>query len=120
AWQADGQALTALGRKEEADKALARFKKLSEERQKAQLAQGSAAKALEGLDRAKPLLAAGRYEEALKIAREEVAIAPDDPRPRMQEVKTLLLLRRGEEAMAAARATLALAPGSADAFYQIG
>ena len=120
AWQADGQALTALGRRDEATQALARFKKLAEERQKAQLAQGSAAKSLEGLDRAKPLLASRRYEEALKIAREEMAIAPDDPRPRMQEVKTLLLLRRGQEAMESARATLALAPGSADAYYQLG
>lgn len=119
-WQLYGQVLAALGRREESTKALERFRELSEVQRKVQLAQGSKATLREGLARAEPYVAAGQYDEVLRIAREEVALDPGNLRARMLETKSLLLLRRMDEAAKSAKATLALAPESADAHYQMG
>lgn len=119
-WQLYGQVLAALGRRDESAKALARFKELSEAQRKVQLAQGNSATLREGLARAEPFVAAGKYEDALRLIREELALDPGNLRAHMMEVKTLLLMHRADEAAKSAEATLALAPDSADAHYQMG
>src|SRR5262249_13806233 len=104
-WQLQGQVLAALGRREESTQALARSAAVSTARQKVQRAQGSSAVMREGLARAEPYLAGGQYEEALRIAREEIAIDPASLPARMTEVKSLLLLRRLDDAAKAAAET---------------
>lgn len=66
------------------------------------------------------LIDAGDAEAALKVARREARLAPEDPRPLLLEASALLRLNRPEEAVAGAEQALALAPENPDALYLRG
>jgi tetratricopeptide (TPR) repeat protein len=122
AWQSFGQALMGAGRREDAQKALARFSELSA----AQAAKATATTAevpLPGspqLREAMKLMELGHYEKALETARAEAARAPDDLWARVLVVRNLLLLERKEEALGVAEETFRLAPDNPDVVYQRG
>jgi Flp pilus assembly protein TadD len=124
AWQALGQVLAQLGRREEAARALERFREITDNAVPEALAEVELDPAAGSTDRqlreALRLLGIGRGDEALRIARQETALAPQDPRPLLVESRILLLLDRADEAMVPAESALALAAGDADAWYQRG
>jgi tetratricopeptide (TPR) repeat protein len=117
AWQAYGQTLTAVGKKEAAGKALTRFRDLSAARVQAknQAAQGAPA-----ADPVVALMEKGELDKALAAVRERGKAAPKDLGPRALEMRILLLLKRPEEALKVAQGMVDLAPGSPDAFYARG
>ncbi|HWN43024.1 MAG TPA: tetratricopeptide repeat protein [Thermoanaerobaculia bacterium] len=122
-WQVYGQALAGAGRREEAQKALARFQELS----KAAAGSGRNKPKQPGqeptdvaLSEAARLSAAGQADKALEVIRREREVATDDLRLRFMEVQLLLILKRFDEASKAAEETLKVAPGNADALYQRG
>ena len=123
AWQSLGQALSAAGRTEDADRAMKRFQELAAARQTRSLDQAE-------LDAADPtgreikrgffLARNGSADEALEIARSEAALAPGDFRPWLLESMALLVLDRPGEALASADRALEIAPDNADGYYQRG
>ncbi|MEA2558758.1 MAG: hypothetical protein QOH06_262 [Acidobacteriota bacterium] len=120
-WQVYGQALAGSGRREDAQKALAKFQELSK------AAAGTGKPKQPGQDptnialsEAARLSAAGQADKALEVIRREREVAAEDLRLRMMEVQLLLILKRVDEASKAAEETLKLAPGNADALYQRG
>lgn len=122
AWQSLGDALTAAGRDGEAAEALDKARRLAAEsearRQAAEAAaQDPVAKLLREVQEA---MAAGEPQKALAILRQEIALLPDDVRPRLLEVRLLASLERYEEALRASEATVARFPDSVDACYQRG
>jgi tetratricopeptide (TPR) repeat protein len=124
ALQALGQVLAQLGRRDEATRALERFREMTENevpRTMDGVALDAAASSTERhLREALRLAGPRRGEEALAIARREAALAPDDPRPLLVESRILVLLGRADDALAAAESALRLAPDDADAWYQRG
>lgn len=124
-WQSYGQALAAVGRDEEARQALEEFQRLAQEAgpeteqmQRMRLAREDPTAA--NLERARVLLEEGQPEQALAMARAEVELAPEDPRPRLFESFLLLSLGRPQEALEVADALVAVAPESPDALHQRG
>lgn len=122
-WQALGQALAASGRKDEAAEALSRFQELAErevrtsvlEREES-LRDPTGGRVRKGFG----LVDGGKAQEALELARQEMRLAPEDPRPHLLAASALLHLERPEEAVEAAEHALALAPESPDAIYLRG
>ncbi|MGH9464740.1 MAG: tetratricopeptide repeat protein, partial [Thermoanaerobaculia bacterium] len=124
-WLQLGQALSMLGRPEEARVALARFQEILEE-------EGSVAESELRLDRdrkdpagrelrqALALAAERRFDEALEIADREAALAPGDLRPPLVASRILLLAGRAEEALHLAEQLVARQPDNADAVLQRG
>lgn len=125
AWQALGQALAGTGATEDARKALNRFQQLAE-------AQGSATDRQDRLQqeqqdptarelrRAAELSAAGAVEEALEVLHTEMALAPEDLRPRLMASQLELQEGNIEQALALADEAVQQQPTSADARYQLG
>ena len=125
AWQSLGQTLAALGQTEAGEEALRRFDELA----RAELPSSVRAEELErGVDdptgrqvrEAMRLLGDNRGAEALALLRQEIALAPDDIRPRLIESRALLALGRNQDALESAERALEIAPESADAYYQRG
>lgn len=125
AWQALGQALAANGQREEAQKALETFQELAkaEGNQTAQINRireqrddPTGAR----IDQAKGMLAQGQAADALKLLQTEIALEPEDVRPRLLASRALLVLGRSQEALQEARQAIALAPDDPDAVYQLG
>lgn len=124
-WQALGQALAATGATEEAREALERFQELAE-------ARGPATARRDRLrqDREDPtgrqvrlageLAAAGETARALEILETEMALVPDDLRPRLMASHIHLVGGRLEEALAVAQSAVKAAPENADGHYQLG
>jgi tetratricopeptide (TPR) repeat protein len=124
-WHQLGQAYAATGRVEEAQTALARFQEIVQNEVPAAMSDVELEKNLEDptgreLRDAMKLQADGNTEEALRVVREEMELAPDDPRPVLLESRFLLLDGRLDEALAAAERALEMAPGSPDSHYQRG
>ncbi|HEX5720247.1 MAG TPA: tetratricopeptide repeat protein [Thermoanaerobaculia bacterium] len=120
-WQVYGQALAGAGRREEAQKALARFQELSKAAAgKSKPKQPGQEPTDIALSEAARLSAAGQADKALEVIRREREVAADDLRLRFMEVQLLLILKRFDEASKAAEETLKLAPGNPDAIYQRG
>ncbi len=125
AWQALGQALGATGKRDEAQKALAKFQELAQK-------QGPTTEMSDRLkerqedptgfqiQRAKQMLAQGETKEALDLLQSEIALEPKDVRPRLLASRVLLVLGRSQEALDVAQQALALAPDDPDAVYQRG
>jgi tetratricopeptide (TPR) repeat protein len=119
AWQLLGRAQLAAGRREDATRSMERFREL-QSAQKEVMAQmedvdkGVADPTGRNLQRAADLAAGGRTEDALAMIRQEIGFVPNDPRPRIAEVKTLLEAKRTAEALKAAEAGLAAFPGNAE------
>lgn len=124
-WQSLGQALGAVGRRQEAEQALDRFRQVAaaegnETTRQNRQSQGIDDATGRELAKAWQLVGEGRFEAALGVVRTELALAPEDPRPRLAESRILLLLGRHEEALSAVERALGKAPTSADAWYQRG
>ncbi len=124
-WHQLGQAYAATGRVEEAQTALARFQEIVQNEVPAAMSDVELEKNLEDptgreLRDAMKLQADGNTEEALRVVRQEMELAPDDPRPVLLESRFLLLDGRLDEALAAAERALEMAPGSPDSHYQRG
>jgi Flp pilus assembly protein TadD len=122
AWKTLGDALVALGRREEAKEALARFRELtvrdSEAKRRAAAAlEDPVMKTLMGARRE---LAADEPDRALGLLRKEAALSPEDPRPRLFETRILMTRGRLEEAWRAAVTTRERFPDNADAIYHVG
>jgi tetratricopeptide (TPR) repeat protein len=119
-WQVYGQALAGAGRREEAQKALAKFQELSQATAGRSKKQPGEEPTEVALSEAARLSAAGQADKALEVIRREREVAADDLRLRFTEVQLLLILKRFDEASKAAEETLKLAPGNPDAIYQRG
>lgn len=125
AWQSLGQALAGLGRRDEAEKALAKFRALADSEGSVLQRQNRAGENREDatgreLRKASQLIGEGRFEAALGIVRTELALSPEDPRPRLAESRILLLLGQHDEALASVERALGKSPSFADAWYQRG
>ena len=143
AWAGLAQALTAAGRKDEAQQAAARAEELAKAASAPRPARPSmpatqepaapgpaapsgtaaapAAPALSAnLQEAMRLMSQGQNEAALAAVQREVEASPSDLRARALQVRLLLGLQRGPEALRAADAALALQPENPDLVYQRG
>lgn len=122
AWKGLGDALSALGRREEAKQPLETFRGLAEgANTERRIAESSAQDpGMKAILAAQQAMSRGERQRALAILRQEVALSPGDVRPRLLEVRLLLILQRLEEALAAAEKTVELFPDNADAIYQRG
>lgn len=119
AWQLLGRAQLAAGRREDATKSMETFRQLQSTQKEVMdqvkdVEAGIADPTGRNLQEAAAAAAAGRIDEALVRIRQEIAFRPDDPRPRVAEVKTLLEAKREAEALKAAEAGLGVFPGNAD------
>lgn len=124
-WQALGQALAAVGRVEEAQSALERFRDITHSEVPAsvkdmQLERDVADPTGRELRGALRLMADDRAAEALELLERERRLAPEDPRPLLLESRALLQLDRPAEALEAVEAAADLVPESADVVYQRG
>jgi tetratricopeptide (TPR) repeat protein len=123
-WHQLGQAYAATGRVEEAQTALARFQEIVKQEVPAAMKEVELEKNLEDptgreLRDAMKLQADGRTAEALALIRQEMELAPDDPRPVLLESRFLMFDQQLDEALGAAERALEMEP-SPDAFYQRG
>jgi tetratricopeptide (TPR) repeat protein len=119
-WQVYGQALAGAGRREEAQKALAKFQELSKAASEKKPKQPGHEPTDVALSEAADLSAAGQADKALEIIRREREVSAADLRLRIMEVHLLLILKRFDEASKAAEENLKLAPQNPDAIYQRG
>ncbi len=122
AWKSLGDALTDLGRQDEAKNALEKFRQLDEReidqrRLVETAAQDPGAKALVEAQKA---INKGEIPRALAVLRQEIALSPRDLRPRLLEMRVLALHERLPDALAAAETAVELFPEHADAIYQRG
>ena len=124
-FQVLGQALSALGRTEEAETAIRRYQNLTAA-STILTAPGDAD--LRNLDDptghavrlALQRAGSGDADRALEVLTREGRLAPDDPRPVIAASSVLLHAGRREEALAAAERALDMAPSNADGLYQRG
>lgn len=125
AWQLLGRAQLAAGRRDDATRSVEKFREL----QGAQKGNASTLSEAErgqtdptgrNLKQAKALSDAGRTDEALARIRQEIPLAPDDPRPRTAEITLLLAVKRPQEALTAAEQALKAAPGNPELLYLRG
>lgn len=124
-WQQLGQALAAVGRRDEAKTALERFQQIVSQEVPASLRDVQLEKDFEDptgreLREAMKELEKGDREKALAIARREMAIAPDDIRPHLVEANILLMSGDPGAALEAANRLVESAGWSADAYYLRG
>ncbi|HXO22096.1 MAG TPA: tetratricopeptide repeat protein [Thermoanaerobaculia bacterium] len=134
-WQAYAQTLTAMSKKDEADKALAQYREVTKEREQARAASAAAAKGGTGAPAggaaapatsgpaANPALALvqkGELDKALTTLRQQIQAAPKDLAPRMLEWRVLLMMKRNPEALQSAEQALQAAPENPDVLYARG
>ncbi len=124
-FQALGQALAASGDRDEAKKALDRFRELSRTADDDVASTNRRRRDIDDptgreLRAAMELAAAGELDQALERLDRESRLAPSDPRPAYAASSLLLDAGRNEEALAAADRALAAAPERADGLYQRG
>jgi tetratricopeptide (TPR) repeat protein len=124
-WQALGQALAGLGRREEAQAALERFQEISK-------AEISASKqelqdraelddpTLRALRETYALMSEQKFDAALLRIQEERALSRNDLRPVLLEARLLTIVERYPEALAIAEDVVRAAPDNADAVYLRG
>ncbi|HEX9731816.1 MAG TPA: tetratricopeptide repeat protein [Thermoanaerobaculia bacterium] len=122
AWESLGEALTAAGRDAEAGAARESLRRLAEEAQARRQAAEAAAQdpVNELLREVQEAVAGGEPQKALAVLRQEIALTPDDVRPRLLEVRLLASLERYEDALRSCEATVERFPDNVDAYYQRG
>jgi len=125
AWQLLGRAQLAAGRREDAARSTEKFREIQSSRKgnserMTEQERDEADPTGRNLKQAMALAAAGRTEDALAQIRQEIGLAPSDPRPRTAEVTTLLAAKRAQEALNAAEGALKASPGNADFLYLRG
>ncbi len=125
AWRQLGETLIELDRVEEAYRAMAEAQTLAEARrgrERETLADevppGATVEDL--IRQAGEHQAAGRGEEALATLRRAMALAPNDPRPRVMEIRLLISLHREAEALPRADMMVRIAPESPEGYYLRG
>jgi len=121
-WHQLGQALAAVGRPDEAQEALNRFQEIVQGEvpssvRDLQLENSRSDPTGARLREAMQLVSEDRFVEALAIARQEAALAPDDLRPFLTEARILLLAERLDEALALADDLVEAASANADVLY---
>ncbi|HEV2853775.1 MAG TPA: tetratricopeptide repeat protein [Thermoanaerobaculia bacterium] len=124
-WQLLGRAQLAAGRREEGARSMERFRQLqSQQKPNSQKVneqeRGTADPTGRNLEEARKMAAAGRTDEALSLIRQEIDLAPTDPRPRAAEISTLIAVRRTDEALKSVERALAGSPGNPDLLYLRG
>lgn len=118
AWQLLGETLTNLNRLEEAYEALAKAQAISEE-QRVNTVE-NAARAKKMLQKAFELRNQGQREAALAALREAIELAPQNPMPRILEVRLLIEMRRDQEALDRAENLVQITDGTAEALHLRG
>ncbi len=121
-WQQLGQALAAVGRRDEARAALDQFQSIVQNEvpgslRNIRLKGGFEDPVDRELRRAYLLMLQDQGAEALEIVQREARLAPEDPRPRLLEARIYLAQEDFDAAAAAAEALVAGLPGNADALY---
>jgi Flp pilus assembly protein TadD len=120
-WHLLGAALVENGDVDAARQALARARQLDEAAHEAAAQQAARREQARGLvERAARLHGERRNAEAVELLRQAVELAPDDPTPRMLEVRLLVSLDRHDEALARADELVAMQPGSPDVLHLRG
>jgi len=119
-WQELARALAASGESAKAEAALERFRALAEARKEAEVPGLKGRRRVDDttgrrLAEALEWSARGEVEKALDMVRQEISLAPRDPRPRLLEIRTLLSLGRTSEARQAAERTVETFPKLPDA-----
>jgi Flp pilus assembly protein TadD len=119
AWQLLGRAQLAAGHRDEATKSMAKFQELqraekSNSERVNEFERDAADPTGRNLQQAAGLAAAGKTDQALAAIRQEIALVPADPRPRVAEVTTLMAAGRLPEALKAAEASAGAVPGKPD------
>jgi Flp pilus assembly protein TadD len=116
-----GTALVETGEVDAAREALARARELEEAAHEAAARQAAQREQARGLvERAARLHGERRNAEAVELLRQAVELAPDDPTPRMLEVRLLVSLDRHDEALARADELVEMQPGSPDVLHLRG
>lgn len=124
-WQALGQTLAGLGRREEAQVALEHFQEISKEeisstgqelQERAELDDPT----LRALRETFALMAEEKFDAALLRIQEERALSRNDLRPVLLEGRLLTILGRYPEALAIAEELVRSVPDNADAIYLRG
>ncbi len=125
AWRMLGETLIDLGRLDAAYSAMARVQELAEARRAQEIetlgdaaAPGSSVEDL--VARAGELQEAGRGDEALEVLRRAMALAPNDPRPRLMEIRLLISLHREAEALPRAEMLVRIVPDHPEGYYLRG
>jgi tetratricopeptide (TPR) repeat protein len=119
-WQELARALAATGEIAKAEASLERFRELAEARKQAEVPGLKGHRRMDDttgrrLAEALEWSARGEKEKALDIVRQEISLTPQDPRPRLLEIRTLLTLGRASEARRAADRTVEAFPELPDA-----
>ncbi len=122
AWQELSRAYAMNGEGEKARQASEKLRQITAARERATVPGLSGRKKLDDptarrMADALEWLERGEGEKALAILRQEIALAPEDLRPRLLEVRTLLGLGRGDEALASVEAALERFPDHPDALH---
>jgi len=121
-WKSLGDARAALGQREEALRAMERFRAESEtanERHK-RLDAARQNPTRTALEEADALVAAGKGDQALAVVRREITLDPGNLIARLGEIQLLLRLERLDDALAAAEAAVDAFPTDVDARYTRG
>lgn len=124
-WRLLGQALAAVGRRQEAESALEQFRRLASEEPAESVKDQRASLGLRdptqiALREASELAQLGRVDEALELLQQEARLVPDDARPQLVAARILLAQGRPEEALGAARTAESVEPDSPLPEYEQG
>ncbi len=121
-WQELSRAYALSGDREKARQASEKLKAIADARERARVPGLSGQKKLDdptagGIQEALEWLERGDGDKALATVRQEIALAPQDLRPRLLEVRILLGAGRAEEALASVEAALERFPGHPDVLH---
>ena len=124
-WQLLGRAQLAAGRREDANRSMEKFREVQSVQKPNstrvnEVERGETDPTGRNLQKAMDLAAAGQADEALAMIRQEIGLAPTDPRPRPAEITVLLTANRPQEALIAAENALRAVPGNPDFLYLRG
>jgi tetratricopeptide (TPR) repeat protein len=124
-WQLLGRAQLAAGRREDANRSMEKFREIQSAQKPnstrvSEVERGETDPTGRNLQKALDLAAAGQPDEALAMIRQEIGLAPTDPRPRPAEITVLLTAKRPQEALIAAENALKADPGNPDFLYLRG
>lgn len=124
-WQLLGRAQLAAGNREGATRSMEKFRELQSQQKDNstrinEVERGESDPTGRNLQRAMDLANAGRTDEALAMIRQEIGVAPNDPRPRPAEITLLMAAQRPQEALTAAESALQAQPGNPDFLYLRG
>jgi tetratricopeptide (TPR) repeat protein len=124
-WQLLGRAQLAAGRRDEATRSMEKFREIQSAQKPnsiraSEVERGETDPTGRNLQKALDLAAAGQTDEALALIRQEIGLAPTDPRPRPAEITVLLTAKRPQEALTAAESALRAEPGNPDFRYLRG